>query len=69
MFVPVQCDRIMRIDNYSDFGLSSMQVKFSTSAPLRTALMADIIDRFPGELLEFYGLTERWFFLHVRRQR
>jgi len=58
MFVPVQYDRIMRLDNYSDFDLSSLQVKFSTSAPLRAALKADIIDRFPGELLEFYGLTE-----------
>lgn len=58
MLVPVQYDRIMRLENYSDFDLSSLQVKFSTSAPLRAALKADIIDRFPGELLEFYGLTE-----------
>jgi long-chain acyl-CoA synthetase len=58
MFVPVQYDRIMRLANYSDFDLSSIQVTFSTSAPLRSALKADIIDRFPGELLEFYGLTE-----------
>ena len=54
----IQYDRIMRLENYSDFDLSSIQVKFSTSAPLRAALKADIIDRFPGELLEFYGLTE-----------
>ena len=58
MFVPVQYDRIMRLENFSDFDLSSMQVKFSTSAPLRAALKADIIERFPGELIEFYGLTE-----------
>ncbi len=35
-----------------------MQIKFCTSAPLRAALKADIIDNFPGELIEFYGLTE-----------
>ncbi|MFT4822860.1 MAG: long-chain acyl-CoA synthetase [Halioglobus sp.] len=58
MLVPVQYDRIMRLENFSEFDLSSLQVKFSTSAPLRAALKADIIERFPGELLEFYGLTE-----------
>jgi len=58
MLVPVQYDRIMRLENYHDYDLSSLQVKFSTSAPLRAALKADIIERFPGELLEFYGLTE-----------
>lgn len=58
MLVPVQYDRIMRLENYDDYDLSSLQVKFSTSAPLRAALKADIINRFPGELLEFYGLTE-----------
>ena len=58
MLVPVQYDRIMRVANYADYDLSSMQLKFSTSAPLRAALKADIIDNFPGELVEFYGLTE-----------
>jgi long-chain acyl-CoA synthetase len=58
MFVPVQYDRIMRLDSFGDHALDSMQVKYCTSAPLRAALKADIIDRFPGELIEFYGLTE-----------
>lgn len=58
MFVPVQYDRIMREESFSDFDLSSMQVKYCTSAPLRAALKADVIERFPGELIEFYGLTE-----------
>ncbi|MFT7175757.1 MAG: acyl-CoA synthetase (AMP-forming)/AMP-acid ligase II, partial [Halioglobus sp.] len=38
MLVPVQYDRIMRLENFSEFDLSSLQVKFSTSAPLRAAL-------------------------------
>lgn len=58
MFVPVQYDRIMRLPNYAQYDLQSLHVKFCTSAPLRAALKADIIDNFPGELIEFYGLTE-----------
>jgi long-chain acyl-CoA synthetase len=58
MLVPVQYDRIMRLQNFADFDLSSLQCKFCTSAPLRAALKADVIDNFPGELVEFYGLTE-----------
>ena len=58
MLVPVQYDRIMGLDTFADYDLSSLQVKFSTSAPLRAALKADVIERFPGELIEFYGLTE-----------
>jgi acyl-CoA synthetase (AMP-forming)/AMP-acid ligase II len=48
----------MRLDHYANYDCSSLQVKFSTSAPLRPALKADVIDNFPGELVEFYGLTE-----------
>ena len=58
MLVPVQYDRIMRLDSYANYDCSSLQVKFCTSAPLRPALKADVIDHFPGELVEFYGLTE-----------
>jgi long-chain acyl-CoA synthetase len=58
MLVPVQYDRIMRLENFADYDLGSLQLKFSTSAPLRPALKADVIDYFPGELIEFYGLTE-----------
>jgi len=35
-----------------------MQVKLSTSAPLRAPLKRDILDRFPGLMIEIYGLTE-----------
>jgi len=58
MLVPVQYDRIMRLSDFADFDLSSLRCKFSTSAPLRAALKADVIDNFPGEIIEFYGLTE-----------
>ncbi|MFI5280243.1 MAG: class I adenylate-forming enzyme family protein [Gemmatimonadales bacterium] len=58
MFIPVQYDRFMRLAGFDRFDLSSMQWKFSTSAPLRAELKRQLIDRFPGELVELYGLTE-----------
>jgi acyl-CoA synthetase (AMP-forming)/AMP-acid ligase II len=58
MLVPVQYDRIMRLTDYDDFDDSSMKYKFSTSAPLREDLKRQIVERFEGELVEFYGLTE-----------
>lgn len=58
MLVPVQYKRIMDVDDFDAFDLSSMQVKFSTSAPLRAEVKADVLARFPGKLLEYYGLTE-----------
>lgn len=58
MLVPVQYKRIMDVPDFDAFDLSSMQVKFSTSAPLRAEVKADVLARFPGTLLEYYGLTE-----------
>jgi len=58
MLVPVQYKRIMQADNFDSFDLSSMRLKFSTSAPLRADLKRDVLDRFPGGLVEYYGLTE-----------
>lgn len=58
MLVPVQYKRIMEHPRFGDFDLSSMKVKFSTSAPLRAALKVDVLARFPGRLVEYYGLTE-----------
>ena len=58
MLVPVQYKRIMDVPNFDDFNLSSMRIKFSTSAPLRADVKADVLARFPGKLIEYYGLTE-----------
>ena len=58
MLVPVQYKRIMDIPDFDDFDLSTMKVKFSTSAPLRADVKLDVLNRFPGKLLEYYGLTE-----------
>jgi acyl-CoA synthetase (AMP-forming)/AMP-acid ligase II len=58
MLVPVQYKRIMDVPDFDSFDLSSMRVKFSTSAPLRADVKKDVLARFPGKLLEYYGLTE-----------
>ncbi|PCI06059.1 MAG: 4-coumarate--CoA ligase [Hyphomicrobiales bacterium] len=58
MLVPVQYKRIMDVPEFDTFDLSSMLMKFSTSAPLRAALKEDVLKRFPGGLTEYYGLTE-----------
>ncbi|WP_439140892.1 class I adenylate-forming enzyme family protein [Planktotalea sp.] len=58
MLVPVQYKRIMDVSDFDRFDLSSMRVKFSTSAPLRADVKADVLARFPGKLIEYYGLTE-----------
>ena len=58
MLVPVQYKRIMDIPDFDRFDLSSMRVKFSTSAPLRADVKRDVLARFPGKLVEYYGLTE-----------
>ncbi len=58
MLVPVQYKRIMQLPDFDAYDLSSMRMKFSTSAPLRAVLKQDILNRFPGGLVEIYGLTE-----------
>lgn len=58
MLVPVQYKRIMDVPDFDAFDLSTMRMKFSTSAPLRADVKADVLARFPGKLIEYYGLTE-----------
>jgi acyl-CoA synthetase (AMP-forming)/AMP-acid ligase II len=58
MLVPVQYKRLMAEAKFEDYDLSSYQVKFCTSAPFAAELKADILARWPGGLVEFYGMTE-----------
>ena len=58
MLVPVQYSRLMQHPEFDRFDLSSFKVKFSTSAPFAAVLKADILRRWPGGLVEFYGMTE-----------
>ncbi len=58
MLVPVQYQRIMALPDFDRHDLSSFRVKFCTSAPFHAQLKADILRRWPGGLVEFYGMTE-----------
>ena len=58
MLVPVQYQRLMARPEFADFDLSSFHMKFSTSAPFGAALKADVLARWPGGLVEMYGMTE-----------
>jgi acyl-CoA synthetase (AMP-forming)/AMP-acid ligase II len=58
MLVPVQYQRIMALPDFDSFDLSTFRFKTSTSAPFSATLKADVVARWPGVLVEFYGMTE-----------
>jgi acyl-CoA synthetase (AMP-forming)/AMP-acid ligase II len=58
MLVPVQYQRIMALADFGRYDLASFRVKFSTSAPFAAAMKRDVLARWPGGLVEFYGMTE-----------
>ncbi|HEY0844696.1 MAG TPA: class I adenylate-forming enzyme family protein [Noviherbaspirillum sp.] len=58
MLVPVQYQRIMAREDFDRYDLSSFKMKFCTSAPFSAKLKADILKRWPGGLIEYYGMTE-----------
>ncbi len=58
MLVPVQYRRIMALDDFGRFDLSSFVMKYCTSAPFPATLKADVLERWPGGLVEIYGMTE-----------
>ncbi len=58
MLVPVQYQRVMALPTFGKYDLSAFQMKFCTSAPFHAPLKADVLARWPGGLVEFYGMTE-----------
>jgi acyl-CoA synthetase (AMP-forming)/AMP-acid ligase II len=58
MLVPVQYQRLMARPDFDAHDLRSFRMKFCTSAPFPAALKADVLKRWPGGLVEFYGMTE-----------
>src|SRR5262249_16809853 len=58
MLVPVQYRRLMDLPDFDAFDLSSFKMKTCTSAPFGADLKADILKRWPGGLVEIYGMTE-----------
>jgi acyl-CoA synthetase (AMP-forming)/AMP-acid ligase II len=58
MLVPVQYARLLTHAEFDHYDLSSFIVKFCTSAPFAAELKADVLQRWPGGLVEIYGMTE-----------
>ncbi len=58
MLVPVQYQRLMARPDFAQHDLRSFRMKFCTSAPFSAALKAEVLARWPGGLVEFYGMTE-----------
>lgn len=58
MLVPVQYQRIMARDDFDQYDLSHFRQKFCTSAPFNAALKAEVLARWPGGLVDTYGMTE-----------
>ena len=58
MLVPVQYRRILDVPDFDRFDLSHYELKFATSAPFSAELKAEVLRRWPGGLIEYYGMTE-----------
>jgi acyl-CoA synthetase (AMP-forming)/AMP-acid ligase II len=58
MLVPVQYQRLMDEPAFDDFDLSSLRLKYCTSAPFSAELKSEVLRRMPGGLVEIYSMTE-----------
>jgi acyl-CoA synthetase (AMP-forming)/AMP-acid ligase II len=58
ILVPVQYRRLMDLPEFDRFDLTAFRYKACTSAPFPAELKAEILRRWPGRLVEFYGMTE-----------
>jgi fatty-acyl-CoA synthase len=58
MLVPVQYQRLMDFAGFDDFDLSSLKLKYCTSAPFPAELKREVLARMPGGLIEIYSMTE-----------
>lgn len=58
ILVPVQIRRLMEHPDFDRFDLSAFQAKLSTSAPLPAPLVREVLARWPGKMINIYGMTE-----------
>ena len=58
MLVPVQYQRLMDFAAFDEFDLSSLAMKYCTSAPFSAELKRQVLGRMPGGLVEIYSMTE-----------
>ena len=58
ILVPVQYQRLMDFPQFDEYDLSSLALKYCTSAPFSAELKAEVVRRMPGALIEIYSMTE-----------
>ncbi|MEM1052598.1 MAG: class I adenylate-forming enzyme family protein [Pseudomonadota bacterium] len=58
MLVPVQYQRLMDHPGFDEHDLSSLILKYCTSAPFSVELKTEVLRRMPGGLIEIYSMTE-----------
>ena len=58
VLVPVQFRRLLDHPDFDRTDLFILRQKFCAGAPFDAALKAEVLRRWPGELTEYYGLTE-----------
>ena len=58
MLVPVQYQRLMAEPRFDEFDISSLMLKYCTSAPFSAELKSEVLQRMPGGLIEIYSMTE-----------
>ena len=58
MLVPVQYRRLMEHPDFDRYDLSTTHLKFCTSAPFAAELKSQVLKRWPGGLVEYFGMTE-----------
>lgn len=58
MLVPVQIARLLAHPEFDRHDLGAFQAKLCTSAPLPAPLIREALQRWPGRMINIYGLTE-----------
>ena len=58
MLVPVQYQRIMELPEFDRYDLSVVPHEVRHQRALPAALKREVLDRWPGGLVEYYGMTE-----------
>ncbi|HWM47447.1 MAG TPA: class I adenylate-forming enzyme family protein [Xanthobacteraceae bacterium] len=58
MLVPVQYRRILAVPDFDARDLTAFKLKQSTGAPLDAALKQELVERWPGRMIDVFGMTE-----------
>lgn len=58
MMVPNQYYRILSVPDFDSFDLSAFKTAYCAAAPFPVPLKSEVTRRFPGTLVELYGMTE-----------